>query len=191
MADREAYYVAARGGFNRDGSVRVALLAGPYPTSKEAEAMVGPVSRWSSEHSGDNWAVFYEYGVASLPAEMGISSRLGAVTPDSGLLSGVEYAAAATGETPDRLPGRPAEGGPGAAPPETAAELARRLFGGGHEPEPAPAEGKRKGWVERILEERSGEGSGGGDSRRERLRSLHDDQRQQQREDNDRGGRGR
>ncbi len=60
MADNDAFYVAARGGFSRDGSVRVALLDGPYATRQEAEAMLGPVSRWAAEHIGGQWAWFYE-----------------------------------------------------------------------------------------------------------------------------------
>lgn len=84
MAEKECWYVAARGGFNRDGSVRVALLAGPYGTRQEADRMVAPVSRWAAEHSGDQWAWFYEYGVMSLPPDLA-RSRLGSIAPDAGL----------------------------------------------------------------------------------------------------------
>lgn len=87
MAEKDAWYVAARGGFVRDGSCRMALLAGPYETRQEAEAMVKPVSQWAAEHCGDQWSCFYEYGVLALPPDLA-ASRLGAVTLDSGWLAG-------------------------------------------------------------------------------------------------------
>ncbi len=87
MAENDSFYVAARGGFSRGGSVRVALLAGPYATRQEAEAMLEPVSRWAAEHSGNLWACFFEYGVMPLPQGLA-NSRLGSITPEAvGLLS--------------------------------------------------------------------------------------------------------
>jgi hypothetical protein len=88
MAKTESFYVAARGGFNRDGSDRVALLAGPYATRQEAQAMLQPVSRWAAEHSGSPWACSYEYGVMTLPAGLA-NSKLGSITAEAlGLVSG-------------------------------------------------------------------------------------------------------
>ena len=87
-AEKESFYVAARGGFNRDESVRVALLAGPYATRQEAQAMVQPVSQWAAEHSGNQWAWFFEFGVISLPTGLA-ASKLGSIMADAlGLVSG-------------------------------------------------------------------------------------------------------
>jgi hypothetical protein len=78
----------------------------------------------------------------------------------------------------DRVLGR--HGGRADGEAESAG-LARQLFGGGHEPAPAPAEGnEHKTWAERV----SGRPTeGDGDWLSERLRKLPDEQRQRREED--------
>ena len=89
MPEKNAFYIEAR-----DGSVRVALLAGPYASAQEAQAMLQPVAQWAAEQSGDQWAGFYQYDIVTLPEER-TNSRLGSVTPEAlGLRRGKESSSA-------------------------------------------------------------------------------------------------
>jgi hypothetical protein len=119
MAGKEWFYIIARSGINRDGSDRIALLAGPYATKQEAQAMLQPVSHWAAEQSGDPWACFHEYGIITLPRLA--PSNLGSITPEAlALLFG----------TPSSSP---------------SADLAASLFGGGAAPEESSAPARQSG----------------------------------------------
>ena len=85
MTERDCYYVAAHNGDDHRGVPRFCLLAGPYPTKEQADAMVKPVMDWVRDRSGDNWYFAYEYGVLKLSVDHN-PSKLGSIGPDSELL---------------------------------------------------------------------------------------------------------